>query len=111
MGAKRTWRDRPGLHARADDGRIEPALPRRDCDLAQLLLRRGRKAAEGFHLELVGDGTDQETAPERPGCRVAIEATPTLPERLEAETVESRDLSLDLFLRLTDHRFSPPPSR
>src|SRR5215211_8325562 len=102
MGAKRTWRDRPGLHARADDGRIEPALPRRDCDLAQLLLRRGREPAKGFHLELVGDGANQETAPQRRG-RVAIEGTPTLPECLEAE---GREVQRSLFLRRASHRLA-----
>src|SRR5215218_4967161 len=99
------------LHARADDARIEPALPRRDRDLAQLFLRCGREAAECFHLELIGDGADQETAPERPGCRVAIEGTPALPKRVEAEAGKFRDLSLDLLLCLMGHRFSPRPSR
>jgi hypothetical protein len=84
--------------ARADQGRLEAALARRGRDLPQLAPGRRRQAAEGLHLELIGDGSDQQIAPKRTRRRVAVERVPALPERREAEAAQEGDLSLDLFL-------------
>ena len=97
--------DQPGagFHARGDEGGLEPALSGRNRNLSQLALGPGRQAAERLHLELIGDGADQEVSPERARRRVAVESLPALAQSLEAEIGQPRDLSLDPLLCHAGH--------
>jgi hypothetical protein len=96
----------PGLHARTNRRPIEAALARRRCDLAQDALRRRREPAEGFDLELIGNRTDEEVAPERGRGGIAVEGRPTLAEDGEAEARQAVDLGLDLTGAEACHRLT-----